>query len=382
MPRASLPNEARWEGDRIDQVIITKAGSDALKQSARKVAPGRRVGRHRPVDSNVAERLASDDGQLDHGGRAMDAVLLSGSGNQTLVAAIASLLEVEVGEATIERFPDGECHVAVRRPVRGDDVYIVQPTGPPVDEHLVEALLLVDACRRGGAARITLVIPYFGYARQDRRRAPGEPLATRVVADLIGAVRADRVLTVDPHTTGLEAFFGFALEAVSAVPLLASRLAPFLPPDAVIVAPDLGAVRLAERYAALLERPTAVVRKHRLSGSSVRVEEVVGEVAGRTPVIVDDMITTGATICAAAQEVRNHGALPSLLVAATHAVLVGPAVQRLGELAVERLLVTDSLPPHADIALPIDVVSIDRLLADSIARLHDDEPLDDLEPFA
>jgi ribose-phosphate pyrophosphokinase len=321
------------------------------------------------------------DGSITEG-RGTGLVLLSGSGNRTLVGAVASLLQVEIGEAAIERFPDGECHVVVRCPVRGDDVYIVQPTGPPVDEHLVEALLLVDACRRGGAMRITLVIPYFGYTRQDRRRAPGEPVAARVVADLIGAVRADRVLTVDPHTPGLEASFGIALETVSAVPLLASRLAPLLPPDAVIVAPDLGAVRLAERYAALLERPTVVVRKHRLSGSSVRVEEVVGEVAGRTPVIVDDMITTGATICAAAEAARSHGALPSVFVVATHAVLVGPAVQRLRELPVEHLLVTDSLPPHTDVALPIDVVSIDRLLADSIARLHDDEPLDDLEPFA
>ena len=154
--------------------------------------------------------------------------------------------------------------------------------------------MLVDACRRGGARRITVVIPYFGYARQDRRRATGEPVAARVVADLIGAVRADRVLVVDPHTPGLEALFGIPVEAVSAAPLLASGLTPLLPLDAVVVAPDLGAVKLAERYAALLRRPTVIVRKRRLSGSTVRVEEVVGDVAGRTPVVVDDMITTGA----------------------------------------------------------------------------------------
>ena len=311
----------------------------------------------------------------------MDLVVVAGSGNPTLAAAIGSRLEVDVADATIERFPDGESHVVVRRAVRGDDVYIVQPTGPPVDEHLVELLLLADACRRGGAGRITLVIPYFGYARQDRRRAAGEPVATRVVADLIGAVRADRVLTVDPHTVGLEASFGITLEAVSAVPLLASRLAPLLPPDAVVVAPDLGAVKLAERYAAVLDCSTAVVRKHRLSGTSVRVEEVVGEVGDRTPVVVDDMITTGATICAAAEAVRSLGALPSLLVVATHGVFVGPAVQRLRDLPVEHLLVTDSLSVDANVALPIDVVSVDRLLADSIARLHDDQPLADLEPF-
>ncbi|MEX1009295.1 MAG: ribose-phosphate pyrophosphokinase [Acidimicrobiia bacterium] len=312
----------------------------------------------------------------------MDLTLVPGSAIPRLGAAIAAVLEADVAETIIERFPDGECHVAVRHPIRGDDVYVVQSTGPPVDEHLVELLMLVDACWRGGAGRITLVIPYFGYARQDRRRATGEPVAARVVADLIGAVRADRVLTVDPHTAGLEALFGIPVEAVSAAPLLASGLATLLPLDAVVVAPDLGAVKLAERYAALLGRPTVIVRKRRLSGSTVRVEEVVGDVAGRTPVIVDDMITTGATICAAAQAVRDQGAHPSLLVAATHGVLVGPAVQRLRDLPVEHLVVTDSLPLAADLPLPIDIVSIDRLLADAITRLHNDKPLDDLVPYA
>jgi ribose-phosphate pyrophosphokinase len=311
----------------------------------------------------------------------MGLTLVIGSAIPKLGTAIATMLEADVAETIIERFPDGECHVAVRHPMRGDDVYVVQSTGPPVDEHLIELLMLVDTCRRGGARRITVVIPYFGYARQDRRRASGEPVAARVVADLIGAVRADRVLVVDPHTPGLEALFGIPVEAVSAAPLLASRLTPLLPVDAVVVAPDLGAVKLAERYAALLGRPTVIVRKRRLSGSTVRVEEVVGDVAGRTPVIVDDMITTGATICAAVQAVRDQGAHPSLLVAATHGVFVGPAAQRLRELPVEHLVVTDSLPTAADFPLPIDVVSIDRLLADAIKRLHDDKPLDDLVQY-
>jgi ribose-phosphate pyrophosphokinase len=292
------------------------------------------------------------------------------------------MLEADVGETIVERFPDGESHPAVRHAIRGDDVYIVQSTGPPVDEHLVELLMLVDACRRAGAGRITLVVPYFGYARQDRRRATGEAVAARVVADLIGAVRADRVLVVDPHTAGLEALFGIPVEAVSVAPLLATKLAPLVPSDAVVVAPDLGAVKLAERYAALLGRPTVIVRKRRLSGSRVRVEELIGDVAGRSAVIVDDMITTGATICAAAQAVRAQGARPSLLVAATHGVLVGPAIQRLRELPVEHLVVTDSLPSAPDLPLPIDVVSIDRLLADAITRLHDDKPLDDLCEYA
>ena len=163
--------------------------------------------------------------------------LVIGSASATLGTAIAAILDADLAEATVERFPDGECHVATRQSVGGDDVYIVQSTGPPVDEHIIELLMLVDACRRAGAGRITAVIPYFGYARQDRRRATGEAIAARVVADLIGAVRADRVLVVDPHTPGLEALFPVPVEAVSAAPLLASALRPHLPLDAVVVLP-------------------------------------------------------------------------------------------------------------------------------------------------
>lgn len=308
----------------------------------------------------------------------MKLTVVAGSANPRLAAAVAATLEIGLAETVLERFPDGECHVTLRHPMRGNDVYVVQPTGPPVDEQLVELLLLVDACRRAGAGRVTAVIPYFGYARQDRRRAAGEPVAARVVADLIGAVRADRVLVVDPHFAGLEALFGIPVDTVTAVPVLAATLAPTVPADAVVVAPDLGAVKLAERYAALLNLPMVIIHKRRLSGTAVRVEEVVGNVGGRAPVVVDDMISTGSTICAAMQALVDQGARPSLLVAATHGLFVGPAAQRLRELPLEHLVVTDSLSLDAGLPVPLAVASIDRLLADAIRRLHDDEPLDDL----
>ena len=308
----------------------------------------------------------------------MELTLLAGSANPRLGAAIAVALQAPLGETTLERFPDGECHVAVRHPVRGQDVYVIQSTGPPVDEQLVELLLLVDACRRAGAGRVTTVIPYFGYARQDRRRVAGEAIAARVVADLIGAVRADRVLVVDPHTAGLEALAGIPLDAVSAVPLLAAALTPLLPVDAVVVAPDLGAVKLAERYAALLGLPTAIVRKHRLSGTEVRAEEVVGDVEGHAPVIVDDMISTGGTICEAMRALVERGARRSLLVAATHGLFVGGAAQRLRELPFEHLVVTDTVPLIAGFPVPVHVASIEQLIADAIRRLHDNKPLDGL----
>ena len=188
------------------------------------------------------------------------------------------------------------------------------------------------------------------------------------------------MLVVDPHTPSLEALFGIPLDAVSAVPVLAAALTPLLPVDAVVVAPDLGAVKLAERYAELLGVPTAIIHKRRLSGTEVRAEEVVGDVEGRAPVIVDDMISTGGTICAAMQALLEQGARRSLLVAATHGLFVGPAAQRLGELPLEHLVVTDSVPLVAGFPLPVQVASIAELLADAIGRLHDNEPLDELTP--
>ncbi len=312
----------------------------------------------------------------------MELTLVIGSANQRLGDAVALILEPDRADPVVERFPDGELHVTLPHSLRGNDVYVLQSTGPPVDQQLMELLLLVDACRRGGAGRITTVIPYFGYARQDRRRAPGEAIAARVVADLLRAVRVDRVLVVDPHTPGLEAVFEMPLDALSAVPVLAAGLRPTLPTDAVVVAPDLGAVKRAESYAALLGLPMVIVRKRRISGTSVRAEEVVGAIDGRVPVIIDDMISTGATVCAAMQALLEHGARASVLVAATHGLFVGPAPQRLRELPIEHLVVTDSLPSAVGLPPSAEVVSIDRLLADAIRRLHDDQPLDDLVLFA
>lgn len=311
----------------------------------------------------------------------MELTLVTGSGNPRLGDAIASILEPDRADPVLERFPDGELHVTLPHNMRGNDVYVLQPTGPPVDQQLIELLLLVDACRRGGAGRVTTVIPYFGYARQDRRRAPGEAIAARVVADLLRAARVDRVLVVDPHTPGLEALFEMPLDALSAVPVLAAGLRPILPANAVVVAPDFGAVKRAENYAALLGLPMVIVRKRRLSGTSVRAEEVVGTIDGRVPVIVDDMISTGATICAAMQALLEQGARASLLVAATHGLFVGPAAQRLRGLPLEHLVVTDSLSSAVSFPHPAQVVSIDRLLADAIRRLHDNQPLDDLVLF-
>ena len=198
--------------------------------------------------------------------------------------------------------------------VRGKDVYIVQPTGPAVNEHLVELLLLLDACGRGGADRLTAVVPYFGYARQDRRGQAGEAVGVRVMADVLSTAGAERLIVVDPHTAALEALCGLRVEMLTAVPALAGALTSVAIPDnAVLVAPDLGAVKLAEHYAALLRRTVAVVRKTRLTGTAVHAEKVIGELDGRPVVIVDDMISTGGTIEAAIGALLTHRASPDIV---------------------------------------------------------------------
>ena len=304
--------------------------------------------------------------------------IVAGTANPVLAAAVAAGLGGQSVLTELEQFPDGELRPVVGA-VRGDDVYVIQPTSPPVSEHLVELLLLLDACRRAGAFRVTAVVPYFGYARQDRRSRPGEAIGARVAAEAIAAAGADRLVVVNPHTSGFEAMCSISVETVNAMPLLAAASGVPTVHDQVVVAPDLGAVKLAERVAAQLRLPVAVVRKVRLSGSSVRADELVGEVEGRDAIVIDDMIATGATIAAAARLLVAHGAAPHPVVAATHGLFVGPAIDRMQLLEPKRLLVTDTVSPPNTSA--VEVCSIAPILTDAIGRLHREECLDDLGLF-
>ncbi len=308
-------------------------------------------------------------------GEPVSVQVVPGTANAALATGVAAALGVAAVSYDLQRFPDGELRPTLGH-LRGEDVYVVQPTGPPVNEHLVELLLLLDACRRAGAARVTAVVPYFGYARQDRRSRSGEAVGARVVADALRAVHADRLVVVDPHTAALEAISAVPCDMLSAVPVLAAALRPTLTADAVLVAADLGAVKLAERYASHLGRQVAVVRKTRLSGEAVRAHEVVGDVRDRPTVIVDDMISTGATIEAAIGVLRAAGATPKITVAATHGPLVAEAADRIAALGVRNILVTDTLP-GADSAL-VHHCSVADLLADAIRRLAEHRPLDEL----
>jgi ribose-phosphate pyrophosphokinase len=308
----------------------------------------------------------------------MDLTILAGSSNRSLAEAVASRLGTALGRVGISRFPDGELHLEVQQSIRGDDVFLVQSTSPPVDSNLLEILLLADACRRAGAARLTAVIPYVGYARQDRRATGREPVSARVVADLLQVSGIQRVVAVDLHSPVLEGFFWIPFEHLTAVPTLAGVLRPLVTSESVIVAPDLGAAKLADTYARLLHLPVAIVHKTRVSGEAVSVTGVTGEVRGRAPVIVDDMISTGGTVEAAIRSLLTAGCQPDITVVATHALLIGSALQRLGSLPVRRLIVSDSVELPTALSPLIHPVSLGPLLAEAIGRLHRGESLEDL----
>jgi ribose-phosphate pyrophosphokinase len=306
----------------------------------------------------------------------MSLKILAGSANLSLAENIAKNANVKLVRRVLERFPDGELHIELQESVRGHDVYLIQPTCPPVDEHLFELLLMADACRRAGTIHLTAVIPYFGYARQDRRAHGREPLSVRLIADLLATSGIQRVVAVDLHSQGVESAFAIPVEHVSAVPILAEAVRSSVPRNAVIVSPDLGAVKMAERYAKLLDLPVAIIHKTRISGAEVNVQRIVGDVRDKQVLVVDDMISTGGTIEKAIKALLEAGCLSSgIRVAASHGLLVGPAAERLGKLPIEQIYVSDSVPTPEKFPVPIQVSSLDLLLAETIQRLHNSQSI-------
>jgi ribose-phosphate pyrophosphokinase len=305
-------------------------------------------------------------------------MLLSGSANAALAGAIAARLGTPLATRVLERFPDGELHVELRESVRARRVFLLQPTSPPVEAHLFERLMLADACRRAGTRELVAVMPYFGYARQDRRARGREPIGARLVCDLLAAAGIAAAVVLDLHSRAVEGFFSMPAEHLSAVPLLADDIRADVTDRTVVVAPDLGAVKLANRYGRILGCPVATVYKTRLSGRDVKVQQVVGDVRDRAPIVVDDMISTGGTVAAAVRALIAAGCRPDLTVVATHGVFTEHAAETLSALPISRLVTTDSVAARRDLPLPLQVVSVAPLLTDAIARLDRDQSLGDL----
>jgi ribose-phosphate pyrophosphokinase len=313
---------------------------------------------------------------------AASATLIVASASHHLAAAIEHDLGRRFAAATIERFPDGEVSVCLDEPVRGEEVILVAATAPPVNDHLVELFALADACRRADAARIVAIVPYFGYARSDRRDGRRRPIMASLIAELAEHAGISHVVTVDVHAPAIEGFFRIPVDNLTAVPLLAAALAERIGGSAasVIVAPDLGAVRLANRYATTLGLPVAVCHKRRLTGTEVSVNRITGDVAGRRCLIVDDMISTGGTIAESVRALNEAGATADHAVAATHAVLVPGALDTMADAGVRELFVTDSIEPRVDASarLTPTIVPIATLVATAIRRLLDGGSLREL----
>ncbi|HEX8390715.1 MAG TPA: ribose-phosphate pyrophosphokinase [Longimicrobium sp.] len=304
-------------------------------------------------------------------------ILFAGTGNPALAAAVAAELGVQLGSCRVERFPDGETSVHLGESVRGRDVYLLQPTCPPVNDNSMQLLIFADAFRRAAAGRIHAVVPYYGYARSDKRTGRREPITASLVSLLMREAGIDHVVTVDLHTAQIEGFFPGPFDTLTAVPTLCAALKPELPADAVVVSPDAGRVKLATEYAARLDLPLAVLHKRRESGSDTRVTHLVGEVRGRTCLIIDDMISTGGTLVESIAALRDARAT-GFLVAATHGLLRDGAVQRLRDAGVSRLCVTDTVPPPEEGHGVLHVVSVAPLLAGALRNLSSSRSLESL----
>jgi ribose-phosphate pyrophosphokinase len=309
--------------------------------------------------------------------RTAGVAIYCGSATPALAAAVAGHLGLTLGGRELTRFPDGEVRVQLEQSVRGRDIYIIQSTCAPVNEHLMELLILIDAFHRASAGRITAIIPYYGYARQEKKTTGREPITAKLVANLIAEAGAHRVVAVDLHSAAIQGFFDIGMDHLTAVPLIAEYLrATFDLTNTVVVAPDTGGAKLADSYAFMLNLPLVVMHKRRASPHDVEVRAVVGSVIGKRPIIVDDIIATGGTIRACAHALVEAGALPEVIVAATHPVFSPPVADYLNDPLISSVIVTDTIPIPAALRLPkVQELSVAPLLAEAITRLHTDRSI-------
>jgi len=304
--------------------------------------------------------------------------LLAGSANPELAEKISGVLGVPLTDTRLRRFADGEINVKIEDSMRGHDVFVIQPTCPPVNEHLMELFIILDALRRASAGRVTAVIPYYGYARKERKTQPREPISAKLVANFITLAGADRLLLLDLHAEAIEGFFDVPTDHLSPFRIFADYLRTLNLRDLTVVAPDAGGGRRAEAVANQLQAPIAFGYKRRPEEDQAEVIAVSGDVNGRDCVVVEDIITTGGTISKLAQSLRNQGA-HKVLIAATHPVLTGDAVDRLKKAQIDEVIVTDSVPIAPErLGPPITVLSVAPLLAEAIIRVHENRSVSEL----
>ncbi|HXS96573.1 MAG TPA: ribose-phosphate pyrophosphokinase [Candidatus Limnocylindrales bacterium] len=299
--------------------------------------------------------------------------IFTGNANPDLSREICECLGVEVGRAMIRTFADGEIYLQIQENVRGADVFVIQPTCTPVDRNLMELLLMIDALKRASAERITAVLPYYGYARQDRKDKPRVPISARLVAALLETAGADRVLTLDLHAAQIQGFFDIPVDHLFSSPVMIEYFKALNVPDMTVVSPDAGGVERARAFAKRLNSPLAIIDKRREEANVAEVMNVVGEVSGRHCLLVDDLIDTAGTLVKGAEALMEKGAT-SVSACATHAVLSGPAVERISESCLKEVVVTNSIPVKGEKALcgKIRTLSIAKLLAEAIRSIHEE----------
>jgi len=305
--------------------------------------------------------------------------IFSGSAHPDLAKDIADFLGVKPGQARLRRFPDTEVSFQIDENIRGTDVFVVQPTCAPVDQHLVELMIMIDAFRRSSAARITAVLPYYGYARQDRKDKPRVPISAKLVANVLSAAGTNRVLTMDLHKAQIQGFFDIPTDHLFAVPIILDYLTRLDTKNLTMVAPDAGGAERARAYAKRLGGELAVIDKRRSEDGSTEVMNVIGDVQGRTCIIQDDIVDTAGTITKAATALQDNGAA-RVLACAVHGVLSGPAIERIERSPIDKMIVTNTIPQSRASAAcsKIVVLSVARLLGQAIKSIHEETSVSSL----
>lgn len=306
--------------------------------------------------------------------------IFSGTANEPLARAICKSISMELGKCSIQPFPDGETFIKIEENVRGEDVFVVQPTSPPTNHNLMELFIMIDALRRASASRITAVLPFYGYARQDRKDQPRVPITAKLIANLLVASGVNRILTVDLHAQQIQGFFDIPVDHLYAAPVMYEYLKKKKLPDLVVVSPDVGGLKMAHAYSQVLESGLAIVAKRRKSATEVESMAVIGEIRGKNILLVDDLTETAGTLTAAAALLKKKGA-KQILACVSHAILNNVGIERLRKSVIDELITTDTVQRPAIDGVKITTLSVAGLLGEAIKRIHSNSSVTSLFEF-